>query len=49
MGADRGPLPSRTGIKESCADMNRETVVSSLLGSMSKVKRDRDQNVMQTL
>ena len=28
--------------------MDRETVVSSLFGSVSKVKRDRDQNVVQT-
>ena len=49
MGADSVSLPSRTCIKETCADMDRETVVSSLLGSMSKEKRDRDQNVVQTL
>ena len=29
--------------------MRRESVVSSLLGSMSKGKRDRDQNVAQIL
>ena len=29
--------------------MDRETVVSSLFGSVSKGKRDRDQNVVQTL
>ena len=28
--------------------MDRETVVSSLFESVSKVKRDRDQNVVQT-
>ena len=49
MGADSVSLPSGTCIKETCADMDRETVVSSLLRSMSKEKRDRDQNVVQTL
>ena len=29
--------------------MDLETVVSSLFGSVSKVKRDRDQHVVQTL
>ena len=29
--------------------MDRETVVPSLFGSVSKEKRDRDQNVVQTL
>ena len=29
--------------------MDRETVVSRLFGSVSKGKRDRDQNVVQTL
>ena len=31
------------------ADIDRERVVSSLLGSLSKAKRDRDQNVVQIL
>ena len=31
---------------ETCADMDRETVVSTLLGSVSKEKRDRDQDVV---
>ena len=44
-----GTVASRTSIKETCADMVRETVVSSLFGSVSKGKRDRDQNVVQTL
>ena len=47
MGADGDSLPSRTSIKETCADIDRETVLSSLLGSTSKGKRDRDQNVVQ--
>ena len=40
--ADHGAVVSRTCIKETCADMDRETVVS-------KGKRDRDQNVVQSL
>ena len=44
-----GSVASRTGIKETCADMDCETVVSRLFGSVSKAKRDRDQNVVQTL
>ena len=42
MSADDESVASRTSIKENWADMDRETVVSSLLGSVSKVKRDRD-------
>ena len=50
MGAESDSLPSRTSIKATCADIeDRETVVSSLLGSLSKAKRDRDQNVVQIL
>ena len=47
--ADCDYVASRTSIKETCADMDRETVVSSPLQSVSKEKRDRDQNVVQTL
>ena len=47
--ADYDSVASRTSIKESCADLDRETVVSSLFESVSKEKRDRDQNVVQTL
>ena len=47
--ADCDSVVSRTGIKETCADMDRETVVSSLFGSVSKGKRDRNQKVVQTL
>ena len=47
--ADRDSGVGRTGIKEICADMDRETVVSSVCESVSKVKRDRDQNFVQTL
>ena len=46
---DYDAVASRTCIKETCADMDRETVPSSLFGSVSKEKRDRDQNVVQTL
>ena len=47
--ADRDSVVGRTGIKETCADMDRETVVSSLFESVSKEKRDRYLNVVQTL
>ena len=47
--ADRDSVVGRTSIKETCADMDRETVVSSLLGSVSKRRRDRDKHVVQTL
>ena len=47
--ADYASVASRTSIKETCAEMERETVVSSLFGSVSKEKRDRDQNVVRTL
>ena len=46
--ADCDSVASRTSIKDTCADMDRETDVSSLLGSVSKEKRDRDQKVVQT-
>ena len=39
----------RTSIKETCADRDRETLVSSLFESVSREKKDRDQNVVQTL
>ena len=42
------PVASRSSIKETCADVDRGTFVSSLFGSVSKRKRDRDQNVVQT-
>ena len=46
MSADSDSVASRT-----CADMDRETVVVffCLFGSVSNGKRDRDQNVVQTL
>ena len=36
-------VASQTSIKETCADMDHETVVSSLFGSVSKEKRDREE------
>ena len=45
MGADSDSLPGRTSIKETCADIDRETVVSSLFGSMSR----RREIVIKTL
>ena len=47
--ADYESVDSRNGIRETCANMDSETVVSSLYGSVSKEKRDRDQNVVRTL
>ena len=47
--ADHDSVASGTSIKETCADMDRETVVSCVFGSVSKGKRDRDPNVVQTL
>ena len=47
--ADRDSVASWTSIKETCAYMDRETVVSSLFESVSKEKRDRDLNVVQKL
>ena len=42
--ADYDSVASRTSIKETRADMDRETVVSSPFESVSKEKRHRDQN-----
>ena len=47
--AAQDSVDSRTCNTEICADTDRETVVSTLVGSVSKVKRDRDQNVVQSL
>ena len=49
LSADYDSVASRTSIKETCADMDREIVVSSRFESVSKEKRDRDENVVQTL
>ena len=49
LSADYDSVASRTSIKETCADMDHETVVSSLFESVLKGKRDRAQNIVQTL
>ena len=46
--ADWDSVASRN-IKETCADMDREKVVSSHVGSVVKRTRDRHQYVVQTL
>ena len=45
--ADNESVDGRDSIRETGADLDRETVVSFLFGSESKGKRDRDQNVVQ--
>ena len=47
--ADFESVDSRKSIMETCADLDRESVVSTLFRSESKGKRDRDQNVVQSL
>ena len=47
--ADYDSVDSRNGIREACADLDRETVVSTLSRSASQGKRDRDQNVVRSL
>ena len=41
LSADYDSVASRTNIKETCADMDRETVVSSLFESVSKERKTR--------
>ena len=41
MSADYDSVASRTSIKETCADMDRETVVSRLFGSVKGEDRSR--------
>ena len=48
MTANRDFVVGSTSNKETCADMDRETVVSCLFDSVSRGQRDRDQNVVQT-
>ena len=43
--ANRDFVVGTTGNNETCADMDRETVVSNLFDSVSRENRDRDQNV----
>ena len=45
--ADNESVDGRDSIRETGADLDRETVVSFLFRSESKGKRDRDQNVVQ--
>ena len=47
--ADYESVDSRHSIRDTCADLDRETVVSTLLRSESRGKRDGDQNVVQSL
>ena len=47
--ADYDCVDRRESIMETCADLDRETVVSTLFRPESKAKRDRDQNVVQSL
>ena len=47
--ADYDCVDRRESIMETCADLDRETVVSILFRPESKAKRDRDQNVVQSL
>ena len=47
--ADYNSFDSRNSIRVTCADLDRETVVSTLFRSDSKEKRDRDQNVVHRL
>ena len=47
--ANRDVVVGCSSNKETCADMDRKAVVSSLFDSVSRAKRDRDQNVVQTL
>ena len=47
--ADYDSVDRRKSIMETCADLDRETVVSTLFRPESKSKRDRDQNVVQSL
>ena len=46
---DYDSVDSRNIIRENCADLEKETVLSTLFWSESKGKRDRDQNVEQSL
>ena len=49
MMANREIFVGSTSNIETCADMDRETVVSSLFDSVSRETRDRDLHVVQTL
>ena len=45
--ANRDFVVGSTSNKETCADMDRGTVASSLFDSVPSWKRDRDQNVLE--
>ena len=47
--ADSDSVDIRNSIKETCADLDRETVVPTLFTPEPKGKRDRDQNIVQSL
>ena len=46
---DHESVHSRNGSQETGANLDRESVVSTLLWSQSKGKRDRDQNGVHSL
>ena len=45
---DHESVDSRNGIQETGANVDRESVVSTVFSSQSKGKRDRDQNVVHS-
>ena len=47
--ADYESVDSRNGIREFCANLDRESVVSTLFRSESKGKREGDHNVVHSL
>ena len=47
--ADYESVDNRSSIRETGADLDKETVVSTFFGSELKGKRDRDKNVVQSL
>ena len=47
--AEYALVDSRNGIQETGANMDRESVVSTLFSSQSKGKRDRDQKVVHSM
>ena len=47
--ADYESVDSRNGIREICANLDRESVVSTLFRSESKGKREGDHNVVHSL
>ena len=46
---DHESVDSRNGIQETGANLDRESVVSTIFSSQSEGKRDRDQNDVQSL